>query len=70
MEDTAFGGWAMNFETKQTIEKRIHEIDELLRNREACELTEGWLSYGPDTADIAELYQERERLMQELAQAA
>lgn len=60
----------MNGETRQKIEERIREIDELLRNREVCEMTEGWLSYGPDTAEVAELYQERERLLQQLAKAA
>ena len=33
-------------------------------------MTEGWLSVGPDTAEVAELYQERERLLQQLAKAA
>jgi hypothetical protein len=60
----------MTTATKEEIEARIREIDELLRNREACEMTEGWLSYGPDTADLAELYAEREQLLQELAKAA
>lgn len=60
----------MSIETRQKIEERIREIDELLRSREACEMTEGWLSYGPDTAEVADLYQERERLLQQLAKAA
>jgi hypothetical protein len=60
----------MNVETKQEIEERIREIDELLWSRKACEMTEGWLSVGPDTAEVAELYQERERLLQQLAKAA
>ncbi|MBZ5567142.1 MAG: hypothetical protein LAN64_04740 [Acidobacteriia bacterium] len=60
----------MNVDTRQKIEERIREIDELLRSWEACEMTEGWLSYGPDTAEVAKLYQERERLLQELAKAA
>ena len=33
-------------------------------------MTEGWLSSGPETAEVAELYQERERLLQQLAKAA
>lgn len=60
----------MKVATKDEIEARIHEIDELLWDREACEMTEGWLSYGPDTADLAELYAEREQLLQELSKAA
>ena len=60
----------MKVATRDEIEARIHEIDELLRDREACEMTEGWLSYGPDTADLAALYAEREQLLQELSRAA
>lgn len=60
----------MKVATRDEIEARIHEIDELLWDREACEMTEGWLSYGPDTADLAELYAEREQLLQELSKAA
>jgi hypothetical protein len=60
----------MKFEARKKIEERIEEIDELLRSWEACEMTEGWLSSGPETAEVAELYQERERLLQQLAQAA
>ena len=60
----------MKVATKDEIEARIHEIDELLWDREACEMTEGWLSYGPDTADLAALYAEREQLLQELSKAA
>jgi hypothetical protein len=56
----------MTTATKEEIEARIHELDEILCNREACEMTEGWLSYGPDTADLAELYAEREQLLQQL----
>ena len=60
----------MNIATSNEIEARIREIDELLLNREACEMTEGWLSYGPDTADVAALYAEREQLLQQLSKAA
>ena len=60
----------MTTATKEEIEARIREIDEILRNREACEMTEGWLSYGPDAAEVAELYAEREQLLQQLSQAA
>lgn len=60
----------MEFETKQKIEERIREIDDLLRDWEASEMTEGWLSSGPNTSEIAALYQEREQLMQQLAKAA
>ena len=60
----------MDVETRQKLQVRIREIDEWLRNQEACEMTEGWLSSGPDLAQVAELYQERERLLQELSKAA
>ncbi len=60
----------MNLEDRHRIEARIHEIDEWLRNLDAGEMTEGVLFCAPDTAEIAQLYQERERLLQELAKAA
>lgn len=60
----------MGPESRQDIEARIHEIDEWLRNLDAGEMTEGVLFYAPDTAEIAELYEERERLLQKLAKAA
>ncbi len=60
----------MDVATRSQLEARIREIDELLRHREACEMTEGWLTYAPDMSDVAELYQERERLLQELSKAA
>ncbi len=60
----------MNVEERQKIEARVHEIDEWLRNMDAGEMTEGALFCAPDTAEIAQLYQERERLLQELAKAA
>ncbi len=60
----------MDVEERQKIEARVHEIDEWLRDLDAGEMTEGVLFYAPDTAEIAQLYQERERLLQELAKAA
>ncbi len=57
----------MELATRQDIERRIHEIDEWLRNLDAAEMTEGVLFYVPDSAEVAQLYQERERLLQELA---
>ncbi len=60
----------MDIESRRKIEARIHEIDEWLRNRDAGEMTEGVLFCAPDTAEIAQLYEERERLLQELAKAA
>lgn len=60
----------MKSETKLNIEERIREIDELLRDWEASEMTEGWLSSGSNTSEIAALYHEREQLMQQLAKAA
>ncbi len=56
----------MELSTRQDIEQRIREIDEWLRNLDAAEMTEGLLSYTPDSAEVAQLYQERERLLQEL----
>lgn len=60
----------MDTRTKQEIEARIREIDDWLRNLDAGEMTEGVLGYTPDTAEIAQLYKEREQLLQELAKAA
>ncbi len=60
----------MDAEKRRKIEARIHEIDEWLRDLDAGEMTEGALFCAPDTAEIAQLYQERERLLQELAKAA
>jgi len=60
----------MDIETRQKIQARIREIDEWLRNLPACEMTEGWLTYGPDMAEVAELYREREQLLQQLQQLA
>ncbi len=60
----------MDVETRQKIQARICEIDEWLRTLESSEMTEGWLSSGPDIAEVAELHQERERLLEELAKAA
>ncbi len=60
----------MDVKERQKIEARIHEIDEWLRDLDAGEMTEGVLFCAPDTAEIAQLYQERERLLQELAKAA
>ncbi len=56
----------MGLATRQDIERRIHEIDERLRNLDAAEMTEGVLFYAPDSAEVAQLYQQRERLLQEL----
>lgn len=56
----------MELSARQEIERRIHEIDEWLRDLDAAEMTEGVLFYMPDSAEIAQLYQERERLLQEL----
>ncbi len=60
----------MDVETRQKIQARICEIDEWLRTLESSEMTEGWLSSGPDIAEVAELHQERERLVEELEKAA
>lgn len=60
----------MDLQTRQNIEARIHEIDEWLRNLDAGEMTEGVLFYAPDSAEIAELYEERERLRRQLDKAA
>ena len=60
----------MDVATRAKLEARIREIDELLLNREACKMTEGWLTYAPDTSEVAELFEERERLLQELSKAA
>ena len=60
----------MDSESRRKIEARVHEIDEWLRDIDASEMTEGVLFYAPDTAEITELHQERERLRQELAKAA
>ncbi len=60
----------MKVETRQCVEARIQEIDEWLRNFEACEMTEGWLSCGPDMTEAAQLYREREQLLEEMAKAA
>ncbi len=56
----------MELATRQGIERRIHEIDQWLRNLDAAEMTEGVLFYAPDSAEVAQLYRERERLLQEL----
>lgn len=56
--------------TAQQIQARLREIEEWLRDRESVELTQGWLGCGPDADELAELYQEREELLQELARAA
>ncbi len=56
----------MKLSARQEIERRIHEIDEWLRNLDAAEMTEGVLFYTPDSAEVAQLYHERERLLQEL----
>lgn len=56
--------------TAEQIHSRLREIDDWLRERESSELTEGWLACGPDADAIAELYHEREELLQELAKAA
>jgi len=63
-------GVKMKSQSVQKIEARIHEIDELLEKRPESEMTEGWLSNSPETAELAELYRERERLIQQLAKAA
>lgn len=56
--------------TRQDIEARLHEIDEWLREREAAELTEGWLGCGPDADEVSALYQEREELLRDLSLAS
>jgi len=60
----------MAVETRAMIQARIREIDERLRDLEACELTEGWVSSGPETAEFTQLNQEREQLLQALTNAA
>ena len=60
----------MNAETREKIQARIREIDEWLQTLEVCEMTEGGLSSAPDIAEVAELHQEREQLLEELAKAA
>jgi hypothetical protein len=60
----------MKSEEKQRIEERLREIDRLLQDWETSEMTEGWLSSAPNSAEVAALYQEREQLMQQLAKAA
>ncbi len=60
----------MDAETRRKIQARIREIDEWLQTLKASEMTEGWLSSGPDIAEVVELHQERERLLEELAKAA
>lgn len=60
----------MAVETRKMIQARIREIDDRLRDLEACELTEGWVSSGPDTTELARLCQEREQLLHDLATAA
>ncbi|HEU5452668.1 MAG TPA: hypothetical protein VFU76_11815 [Terriglobales bacterium] len=56
--------------TAPEIQARLREIDDWLREREAAEMTEGGLGYGRDSDEMAELYQEREELLQQLSQAA
>ncbi len=60
----------METRTRQQIEERIREIDDYLCNLDAGEMTEGALFCAPDTAEIAELYKEREQLLRQLARAA
>ncbi|HEY5163737.1 MAG TPA: hypothetical protein VII81_12075 [Terriglobales bacterium] len=60
----------MAVETREMIQARIREIDERLRDLEACELTEGWVSSGPEIAELTQLNQEREQLLQALTNAA
>ncbi len=59
----------MKVEAMQKIQARIREIDESLRDLEACEMTEGWLSCGTGVAEAAALYHEREQLLHKLAKA-
>ncbi len=51
---------------KQNIECRIREIDEWLRDLDVAGMTEGGVYYPPDSEEVAQLYHERERLLQEL----
>jgi hypothetical protein len=60
----------MAVQTREMIQARIREIDERLRDLEACELTEGWVSSGPETTELTKLNQEREQLLQALTNAA
>ncbi len=55
---------------RESIEARIAEIDEFLLSRKACEMTEGWLSCGPDTIELEDLYRERAALVRQLSEAA
>lgn len=56
----------MDSSARQDIERRIHEIDQWLRDLDTAEMSEGGLHYAPDSAEVTQLYQERERLLQEL----
>lgn len=56
--------------TADQIEARLREIDERLRDCEAAELTEGGLGYRGESDEVAQLYQEREELLQHLGQPA
>ncbi len=60
----------MDTESRQNLQARIREIDEWLRDLEACEMTEGWVSYGPDNAELAQAYEQRKQLVKKLAAAA
>ena len=56
--------------TITTIQARIHEIEERLRELEACEMTEGGLSSDSDLKEETQLYQERERLLRQISATA
>ncbi len=56
----------MDASARQDVERRIHEIDKWLRDLDAAEMNEGGLFCAPDSAEVAQLCEERERLLQEL----
>ena len=60
----------MDSNSRERIETRIHEIDNYLIQRGPCEMTEGWLSCEPETAELEALYMEREDLFEQLHTAA